>query len=403
MSAFRRRRFLGAGLCGLALLAASAGRAAAAFEARIPASDAEVVARVRPGKLPARERELREERRALERDPRNLGIAVRVASKMIELGRSEADPRWLGRAETALGPWWSEAGPPVEVLMLRATIRQSLHEFPAALADLDAALARDPHNAQAWLTKASVLTVRGDYAEARRACLPLMRLTDGLVATVASASVASLTGRAARSVELVEAALASRPEAPDAIRVWAMTQLAETSERLGRAAEAERHYQAALALAPRDPYLVGAYADFLLDRGRPAEAASLVRDYSRIDGLLLRLAEAHAALPAETTAAARETADLDTRFAAARERGDRVHLREEARFRLRLQRMSAAALALARENWDVQKEPADLRILMEAARAAGDRAVESEASAWAARTGLEDIRLARSILAATHP
>ena len=44
--------------------------------------------------------------------------------------------------EAALTPWWNLAEPPVEVLILRATLRQRRHEFDSALADLTAALQR---------------------------------------------------------------------------------------------------------------------------------------------------------------------------------------------------------------------------------------------------------------------
>ena len=65
---------------------------------------------------------------------------------------------------------------------------------------------------------------------------------------------------------------------------------------------------------------------------------------------------------------------LRDRFEASRLRGDRVHLREEARFTLHLLNDPKAALKLAQENWQVQKEPADVRILLEAALAAHDAA-----------------------------
>jgi hypothetical protein len=61
--------------------------------------------------------------------------------------------------------------------------------------------------------------------------------------------------------------------------------------------------------------------------------------------------------------------ELGERFDAARRRGDVVHRREEARYRLALAGDAAGALALARDNWAVQREPADLRILADAARA----------------------------------
>ncbi|HTH48470.1 MAG TPA: hypothetical protein VMB21_13235 [Candidatus Limnocylindria bacterium] len=364
----------------------------------MPSDDAQIVARLRPSGLTANERELRTLRASLAQNPTNLPLATAVARRLIGQARREADPRYLGQAEVALAPWWELAGPPVDVLVLRATIRQSLHDFPAALADLDAALASDRHNMQAWLTKATVHTVRGEYEAARRACVPLLRLSDNLTATTAAATVASLTGEADRSLRLLGETLARENLAPVATRVWTLTQLAETAERLGRVAEAEENFRAALALSPHEPYLLGAYADFLLDQHRAPAVADLLRDFTRMDGLLLRFAEAHAAVPADPSLGS-EVAELTARFANARERGDRVHRREEARFHLRLLGQPAAALQLARDNWAVQKEPADARLLLETARAAKDRAVEAEVLAWVATNRLEDIHLRPGALA----
>ena len=357
----------------------------------IPRQDTEVVARLRPAGTSAAERGLRTLRSSLADDPTDLRLALDVAGRLVALARAEADPRHLGHAQTALGPWWDAASPPVPVLVLRATIRQSLHDFTAALADLDAAVKADPRDARAWLTKATVHTVRGEFDPARRACVPLLRLADRLTATTAAATVASLTGDAAGSVRLLGAALAEAPDAPVATRVWALTQLAETEARLGHAAGSERRFREALALATRDPYLLGAFADLLLDEHRPEEAAALVAGPVRIDALLLRQAEAQR-LGTVSPDAAIEM--LAASFAAAHARGDAVHRREEARFRLRMTREPAVALALARENWRVQKEPADARILLESARAARDAATEREVLAWVAACRLEDIHLA---------
>jgi hypothetical protein len=78
------------------------------------------------------------------------------------------------------------------------------------------------------------------------------------------------------------------------------------------------------------------------------------------------------------------------RIAAAAERGDRVHLREEARFALAVDGDAGRAVRLARDNWDVQRELADARLLAETAVAAGDRAAAEPVIAWARATGVRD-------------
>ena len=98
-------------------------------------------------------------------EPENIDLAVHLARLYIELGRAEADPRYYGYAQAALLPWWDRPAPPPDILLLRATLRQSQHDFPGALADLSQVLDQDPRNAQAWLTRAVILRVTGDFAE----------------------------------------------------------------------------------------------------------------------------------------------------------------------------------------------------------------------------------------------
>ncbi len=43
--------------------------------------------------------------------------------------RARSDPRYLSYAEAALGPFWDLPSPPNDVLVLRATVRQSVHDF----------------------------------------------------------------------------------------------------------------------------------------------------------------------------------------------------------------------------------------------------------------------------------
>jgi tetratricopeptide (TPR) repeat protein len=334
-----------------------------------PADDSVVVARLRLGVLDPAERQFRSARSALMADPGNLNLALEVARQAIRRGRADADPRMLGVAQAALGPWWRESVPPVEVLVLRATIRQSLHDFAAAIADLDAAVARDPRHAAAWVTKVVVHVVRGERAEARQAASHVVMLSDPLTASVVVALVARLEGRSAKAIPQLTRALeraAASGRSREDLRetaVWAGTVLAEmlADEKQGTAAEGQ--FRKALELAPRDPYLLGAFADFLLDQGRAPEVVSLLEDYRRVDGLLLRFVEAQRAVRKGSEASA--LADLNGRMEAARERGDRVHLREEARFHLRLTGDLARARRLAEENWEVQKEPADARLLVE--------------------------------------
>lgn len=357
----------------------------------VPKSDGQVLERLRTTPTDPEARELRKLHAELARSPQNLPVAVNLARRYIERGRTEADPRYNGYAQAALKPWWDQAKPPATVLVLRATLRQSSHDFKGALSDLDQAIEASPRDSQAWVTRASVRQVLGDYERAKRDCLPLLQLSTQLVGVTCLSSIASLNGQATRSYSLLERVLTGSPNATVTEKLWARTVLAEIAVRTGNAA-AETHFQQAMALGP-DTYLLGAYADFLLDQGRPREVVKLLQDQTRIDALLLRLALAEQALglPALET----HRTDLAARFEASRLRKDVVHRREEARFALELLKQPRVALELARANWEVQHEPADARLLLTAARAASDPKAARPVLDWLTQTRLEDVQLAK--------
>jgi predicted Zn-dependent protease len=360
----------------------------------LPADDGVVLERL-PEKIDPSLRDVKRLRAALDRNPNDLALATRLARRAIEAARETGDPRFLGQAQSALTPWWTEPNPPAPALLLRATLRQSTHDFEAALTDLDRLIARSPNDGQALLTRATVLTVQGRYAEARADCARVARLTVPLVAIACDAAPASVSGEAASAYRALTASLGTTVGARNSadLAEWASTLAGEIAERRGDATAAESHYRAALALDPRDPYLLGAYADFLLEQKRPAEVIPLVTDYPRNDSLLLRQALAEAHLSDAKAAFERHRADLKDRFDAARRRGDSLHRREEARYALELAGDPAAALRLARDNWKVQREVADLHVLAAAAKAAGDAAALREAADWAHRNRLEDTTL----------
>ena len=360
----------------------------------IPASGAQVLERLPGGASPMR-RDLQRLRTALDANPGNLELATMLAQRYIEQSRRDGDPRYLGYAQAALAPWWAQPQPPPQVAVLRATLRQSTHQFGAALADLDNVLKQDSGNSQAWLTRATVQLVIGDFAGARASCMRLYSRAPELVIQACLSSVGSVSGQAGDSYERLRQAYAARPESDPGIRAWVATLLGEMAARLGRGAAAETHFREALALDASDSYLLGAYADFLLDAGRAQDVVRLLKDKASADALLLRYAIAlkTAGMPE----AARATADLTARFDAARLRRDSVHQREEARYELALRGNAAAAVRLAKLNWAVQKEPADLRILAEAAAASKDPEARALVRAWLERSRIEDATIASTV------
>ncbi|MDQ2779828.1 MAG: hypothetical protein M3Y32_09760 [Pseudomonadota bacterium] len=375
----------------LVLLALCAWLPPALAKAYLPSSDDTVLATVPARATDPGARELLALRDAWRRDPNNLALAVRLSHRYFDEVAAEGDPRYVGYAQSALGPWFDQLDPPAPVRVLRAMILQFDHRFPPALADLDAALKADPGNGQAMSWRTAILMVTADYDAARRSCEQMAPLTTDLIAAACRAQVDSVTGHAERAATELRKALISYPEAAPAEKLWSLTRLAENQERRGQFAAAEAAFREALALGVPDVYLDAAYADFLLDRGRPAEVLKLLQGKERADVLLLRLA-----LAAKATGdakAALYTDEMAARFDAARLRGNTTHRKEESRFVLALQSDVPRALTLAQSNFAIQKEPADARILLEAAVAAKDPAAAAPVLDWMARWHVESVAL----------
>jgi len=353
-------------LAGAVLLVGTLVAAPVLAAPAIPWSDDVVLERLPESRDPSIAT-LKKMRSLVRAAPQDLRVATLYARRAVDASRATGDPRYLGQAQAALQPWWSADDPPSPALLLRATIKQSLHDFDGALADLDRLLARAPDDAQARLTRATVRSVVGRADEARADCDRLERAVPALVGAACRASADASTWRA------LDAALAADTTSPAGIRTWALTIAGEMAARRGDAVGADARFREALALDPNDAYLAGAYADFLIDAGRHAEAARLLDNRTRHDALLLRLVIAERQLPERRERYEADRAELAARFDATRRRGDSVHRREEARYALEVEDDPARALTLARANFAMQKEPADARLLADAARAAGAR------------------------------
>jgi tetratricopeptide (TPR) repeat protein len=278
------------------------------------------------------------------------------------------------------------ATPPAPVLVLSATALQSTHHFDASLAALDRALQAEPSNAQAWLTKATILQVQGKFAPAREACGHLLASAGQVVAISCIANVNSLSGKLAQSYQSLER-LYSIADSAD-LRGWIAGQSGEMAMRLNDAAAAERHFVAALEALPGDVYLKAAYADLLLSRRREAEVITLLAENEQQDVLLLRLSIAGKRLQHSR---AQQWADtFDARYQAANRSGDSSHLREYARFLLDVRGDANGALEIAKQNWQVQREPADVLVYVNAAQALQTPDAAAEVFAWIRETGYED-------------
>src|SRR5438477_2478011 len=368
----RMRCWLTAILLGAAPLATGAPH--------LPKDDAAVLERLPTKPNDPVMRELRGLRAALAAAPQDAGLASRLALRYFEMAAAEGDPRYVGYAEAALAPWRTREAP-TEVLFARGLLRQHRHDFAGALADFATVTQADPSHVGARAWRAAIFMVQADYGAAASECDALEDIASELLATGCSAYVDATTGKAREAYQALSDVLQAHPEAGPQARLWTLTRLAEMAWRIEDHEAADRLFNQALALGVDDNFLLAAYADFLLERGRAKEVVGLLKGWERSDTLLLRLALAEQKLGMRE--AAPHAQALADRFAAAALRGERLHMGEEARFMLDLKGDARASLAVGLENWKIgQREPRDALVVLEAALAARDARAAEPVLRW---------------------
>jgi len=358
------------------------GMAAVHANPYVPARDDEVLAHLPPGaahtSLPIRQQA-----------GARLDVALPLAQFYISQARATGDLRFLGYAEAVLMRWRGQTPPNPDVLVLHATILQSRHSFDAAVGELNEALRARPDDAQAWLTRATVLRVLGRYDEAGASCVRLAP-ADVILAQLCTQSLRALDGH----LKSAYTAVRQLPlqSLSNAARAWRYSELGEMAQSLGDDSAAAHWFLEALQLAPDDAYTRAAYADLLLGEGRAAETLKLLDGRESMEPMLLRIALAQQRLNDPGLTQSRQM--LASAFAVEEQRGEAVHRREQARFLLDVAKLASAALSAAQDDWRVQREPADLLILLRAAQAAHQPDAAAPALQFVREHGTEDVRFA---------
>ena len=373
------RRRAGAALL---LLALASGETPARAAPTLPSDPHQVLEQLPPREGPAWTK-IRELKAQLAAEPGDARAAADLAREYLSLVRHTGEPRLLAYAHTALARWDDELEPPASIALQRALLAQSEHRFAAARAELVRLVAREPGDAGAWLTLASIDTVQGRYADASAACTRLVLTADPALTAGCVAAAKTMTGEADAAYALLAANVGRAHEVSGGVGAWLATLAAETAARLGRDDDARAHFKAALAASEAAPdlYLLTAYADFLLEHGSFAEAIALLEHAPPADTVLLRLAVAKRR---SGTSIDEHVATLRYRLELALDGRDAAHAREAAYLALYLLDDPERALSLGLANWAEQRETIDARLVLEAASASGNLGVAAPVREWLA-------------------
>lgn len=367
---------------------ASLSPPAAPFRAPyVPPTDGEVLQDVPSTGDPAVV-QMQKLRHALDAAPHSLAAAKQLADAYIDYSRQIGDAHYAGYAEAVIKPWFDATPAPAAALVTQATILQYRHQFKEARELLQQALRTDPRDPQAWMTVATLDMVQGDFKSAAKDCAQVTNTAGVQFGLGCSGNLRSYIGQARQSLAILHQVESTDGAAAAAYQAWVQGLIAESAERLGDWPLAEAHYRNALRLLPEDNFLLVAYADFLLDRGRPAEVLPLLAAHVQSDTAFLRLALAQQALHGDQVQ--RYTWIMAARFEALRLRGSDYFGREESRFALQLQHDPQTALDMALRNWEVQRAPWDARVVLEAAAAAKQPQAALPVLDFLRQTRLED-------------
>jgi tetratricopeptide (TPR) repeat protein len=317
--------------------------------------------------------------------PMDLAKAQIAARALIDEGRNRGDSRLVGASVGVLRPFLSDPSP--ETLYLAATARQYQHDFVGALDLLDQALALSPDDVNARLSRATILTVRGDYAAARDDCQRITGQRRPDIGFLCHATTEILTANgpvyATRLQEILQQPGLLDPQ----LHGWAMGLIAEVAIHQGDRKLALAQLQAVLAanpLALRERVML---ADLLLEADQPSAVLDLLASAPDTDGVLIRRALSARAMDSGAEDA-RLTAILDKRFKLNLDLGLTAHAREEALYFLTVANDPAQALARAQVNWALQHEVEDALLLLQAAAAAGQPQAGQPVVDWMAQNAV---------------
>jgi tetratricopeptide (TPR) repeat protein len=290
---------------------------------------------------------------------------LKAAKQALVLFRETANPRFLGDAERELAaiPNHKQSAP---FYFYRASLRQSLHLFDEALADLNKISAMKADNLESRMMRFTISFVSGNYQAAEQACSSLKQYENSLYAASCVQQLQAVSGDADAAYQALKQAMAAVGVLADRqALIWASGTLADIAERAGRD-DALALWQLALQLNRGDLYTRARLASLLLNQGDYQQVMSLTEDYLAVDALAVSRAIAQQYLGGNEAL----VRILRERFDEARWRGEILHKRAYAQFLLEIEQQPQLALLMAEKNWEHQREWPDAVILSHAKDAA---------------------------------
>lgn len=333
-------------------------------------------------------------REALERwraDPQNLTLATDTSRRAMLAAIEQGDLRWLGNAKAMLAPWWTAKDLPSETLFVRALVRQGTHDFKGALADLDAAIAKDPDQPEHWAWRFAIYLVMADMTKAKNECSAIGQRFGPTEQASCDAVLLYRTGSPEKAIVSLER-LSRHPDYQGRLaQEWLAFHWGEAYRVAGDRAKARKIWENQLNKGAGGHAVRVALIDLLNSERQYADAWKINMTMPRSDALLVAAIQSSLGLKDGKDGALRS--EFNQRLSQQRARGDSPNERPMIKFTLSVEGKAQEALAMAQKAWATEREPADALLF---ARAAIESGAPEQATAllqWQSATGYREPEL----------
>jgi tetratricopeptide (TPR) repeat protein len=206
---------------------------------------------------------------------RRVAALVDEATRAMRSARETGDPTWYGHARASVDR--ALALDPSDFAALRASawVLLGQHEFRAARARAEEAVAREPDDWASWANLTDALVELGEYERAVEAADRLADLRPGVPAYTRVAGLQALLGDRMRAIATLEVAVAAAEHAEPETLAWTLVHLGHEHRALGDVPAATAAYERALGAFPGYHLALVGLARARAADGRSAEAIAL--------------------------------------------------------------------------------------------------------------------------------
>ncbi len=306
---------------------------------------------------------------------------ARARTELVRFSES-GHSRHLRYAKLILSSSTLQQKEPLEYALIQSRILQAEHKFVEAAELLRPALDKSPSSIEGWLLLSDTLRRAGLVGEARKACLNTALAGNLELAQWCAIQVSQSAGEASRAYKASQQLLGSIHRLPEESRSWAHSIAADAAAGAGFPEQAIDYMKTAMASGRTSLAARLTTADMMIESGRYAEVAGLLRNDSNHISAQVRLALSETALGEGPSVGLIE--QIEAEFAVADAISDDLRLRDRAIWELHFNGNSRKALDYALANWQLQKGSEDILLLRVAAKVAGDNKTLDMLNAWQA-------------------